>query len=407
MTMLTSPPLSVSGRRVPELAVMVCFALAVLHIVFFPTTFFAGAYIFDQNGLGTPTDFVNVWAAGRLALEGHPAWAYDWDLHKQVQVAVLGQSYPGHFAWHYPPPFLFVAAALACLPYAVAYAGWSLISLLPYLAVMRAIVGRPLGLLLALAFPVVLTNVWIGQNGFLTAALVGGALLLMPTRPVLAGVCLGLLTYKPQYGILFPLVLVATAQWRVFVSAAIVALLLAGIAWLAFGTASWIGFVHGLPLVEQAFLSEGRAGWGKLQSIFATVRYFGGSEQFAWVLQITMTVTVAAVLVALWRSRTRYSIKAAALAAGALLATPYLFFYDVMVLAVAVAFLVRDGLRTGFHAYEWPLFALTFALLFCYLLVGAPTGFAATLVVAAMIAGRCGLFERRAASVAAPRPLGA
>ena len=405
--MLTSPPPFAPGRRIPERAVKVCFALAVLHIVFFPVMFFAGAYIFDPNGLGTPTDFVNVWAAGRLALEGHPAWAYDWDLNKQVQVAVLGQSYPGHFAWHYPPPFLFVATALACLPYAVAYAGWSLISLVPYLAAMRAIVGRPFALLLALAFPVVLTNVWIGQNGFLTAALVGSALLLMPTRPVLAGVCLGLLTYKPQYGILFPLVLVATAQWRVVLSATIVALSLAGIAWLAFGTASWIGFVHGLPLVEQAFLSEGRADWGKLQSIFATVRYFGGSEQLAWVLQIIMTVTVAAVLVAFWRSRVRYSIKAAALAAGALLATPYLFFYDVMVLAVAVAFLVRDGLRTGFHAYEWPMFALTFGLLFSYLLVGAPTGFAATLVVVAMIAGRCGLFERRAARVAAPRPLGA
>ncbi len=407
LRMLTSSPPFACDRRLPELAVMVCFALAVLHIVFCPAMFFAGAYIFDQNGLGTPTDFVNVWAAGRMALEGQPALAYDWDLHKQVQVAVLGQGFAGHFAWHYPPPFLFVATALACLPYAVAYAGWSLISLVPYLAVMRAIVGRPFGLLLALAFPVVLTNVWTGQNGFLTAALVGGALLLMPTRPVLAGVCLGLLTYKPQYGILFPLVLVATAQWRAFFSATIVALLLAGVAWLAFGTASWTGFVHGLPLVEQAFLSEGRADWGKLQSIFATVRYFGGSERFAWVLQIIMTVTVAAALVALWRSRARYSIKAAALAAGALLATPYLFFYDVMVLAVAIAFLVRDGLRAGFHAYEWPMFALTFGLLFSYLMVGAPTGFAATLVVVAMIAGRCGLFERRAASVAARRPLSA
>lgn len=403
--MLTSTQPLASDRRILDLAVKVCFALAVLHIVFFPAAFFAGIYIFDRNGLGDPTDFVNVYAAGRLALEGHPAWAYDWDLNKQVQVAVLGQGYRGHFAWHYPPPFLFVATALACLPYAVAYAAWPLISLVPFLMAMRAIVGRSFGLLLAVGFPVVLTNVWIGQNGFLTAALVGGTLLLMPVRPVLAGVCLGLLTYKPQYGILFPLVLIATAQWRVFVSAAITALALAGASWLAFGAESWIGFMHGLPLVEQAFLSEGRADWGKLQSIFATVRYFGGSEQLAWLLQILLTAAVAVLLVALWRSRTRYCLKAAALAAGALLATPYLFFYDVMVLAVAVAFLVRDGLRRGFRPYEWPLFALTFALLFSYLFVGAPTGFAATLVVAAIIAGRCGLSVRGAAVAVSPRAL--
>ncbi len=100
-------------------------------------------------------------------------------------------------------------------------------------------------------------------------------------------------------------------------------------------------------------------------------------------------------------------MKAAALAAGAILASPYVFLYDVMVLAVAVAFLVRDGMRRGFAPYEWPLFALTFALLFSYMMVGAPTGFAATLVVVAIIAGRCGLFARKAPAIAAANPLGA
>ena len=87
---------------------------------------------------------------------------------------------------------------------------------MPYLAVMRAIVGRPFGLLLAAAFPIVLNNALVGQNGFLTAALIGGTLYLMPVRPVLAGICLGLLSYKPQYGLLFPLVLIAASQWTVF-----------------------------------------------------------------------------------------------------------------------------------------------------------------------------------------------
>jgi hypothetical protein len=174
------------------------------------------------------------------------------------------------------------------------------------------------------------------------------------------------------------------------------------VAWLAFGTEGWLGFVRGLSMVEQAFLSEGRADWGKLQSLFATVRYFGGSERLAWALQMVLTASVVVTLIALWRSRVRYCLKAAALAAGTLLATPYLFFYDVMVLAVAVAFLMRDGLRRGFGTYDWPLFALTFALLFSYLIVGAPTGFAATLIVVAIIAGRCHVVQRLQA-LAAPR----
>lgn len=385
-----------NDRRIPDLALKVCFALVVLHVIYFPLAYLAGMYIYDRNGLGYPADFTTVWSAGRMVIEGRAAQVYDWDLHKQVQVAILGQGYPGHFGWHYPPPYLFVATALAYLPYAFAYPFYAVVSAVPYLAAMRAIVGRPLGLLLALGFPVVFVNVLISQNGFLTAALVGGTLLFLPTRPVLAGVFLGLLTYKPQYGILFPLVLIATWQWRTFVSASVVAVLLAAASWFAFGTESWMGFLHGLSLTEQAFLSEGRAEWGKMQSFFAAVRYLGGGERLAWTCQFALIAALAIAMIALWRSRVRYSIKAAALATGVVLATPYLFLYDVMVLAVAVAFLVRDGLRTGFRRYEWPLFALAFLLLFVYPAVGAPTGFAATLLIAAIVAGRTGVFDRKA-----------
>ncbi|MET0705661.1 MAG: glycosyltransferase family 87 protein, partial [Tardiphaga sp.] len=216
---------------IPKSLLNACFVLAVLNLVFFPA-FYGRGWIFDEVGLGVPTDFVNVWSAGRLALEGHPAWAWDWEIQKRVQVAVLGQSYPGNFAWHYPPPFLFVAEMLARLPYGLAYAGWAALSFVPYLLMMRGVVGRPFGLLLAAAFPVVLTNALVGQNGFLTASLIGGALVLLPARPVLAGICLGLLSYKPQYGLLFPLVLIAALQWRAFVAAGVTTVLLAAVSWL-------------------------------------------------------------------------------------------------------------------------------------------------------------------------------
>ena len=303
-----------------------CFVLFVINASFFPAAYFSHWWIYDPNGQGIPTDFVNVWAAGRLVLDGSPALAYDWDVQKQVELAVLKQDFIGYFAWHYPPPFLFVASVLAHFPYGVAYFGWAAVSFVPYLAVMRAIVGCSFGFLLAAAFPVVLTNALVGQNGFLTASLIGGTLYLMPTRPVLSGICLGLLSYKPQYGLLFPLVLIAASQWKVFFTAGSVAFALASLSWLAFGVESWQAFVHWMPMFSQAFLTEGRAPWGKLQSIFGLVRYFGGTEQLGWLFQWIMSGTVAIVLAMMWRSRSiSYSLKAAGLAAGTLLITPYLF----------------------------------------------------------------------------------
>ena len=371
-----------------------CFVLFGINVCFFPAAYFAGLWIYDLKGLLEPTDFVNVWAAGRLALDGHPALAYDWDIQKQVEIAVLGQDFPGRFAWHYPPPFLFVATLLARFPYPIAFLGWMAISLLPYLAVMRAIVGRHFGLMLAIALPMVFANMMTGQNGFLTAALIGGTLYLMPARPILAGVCLGLLSYKPQYGLLFPLVLIAAGQWKVFISAGVTAIVLAFASWLAFGAESWQAFFHWLPMASQAFLSEGRAAWWKLQSIFALVRYFGGTESLAWAFQWVLTASVAIVLALMWRSRVPYTVKSMALAAGTLLTTPYLYVYDMMVLAIPIAFLVRIGLKSGFRDYELPALGGAVALIVIFIFTGAPVGLGATLIVGALALLRAGSWWR-------------
>jgi hypothetical protein len=165
-------------------------------------------------------DFVNVWAAGRLVLDGHAAAAYDWTLHREVEVAAVGHEFEGYYSWHYPPTVLFVAAALASLPYLVAALIWLAVTLPAYVAAGRAIVGERIGILLACAFPGVVWNISAGQNGFLTAALIGGALASLPRRPIIAGILLGLLTYKPQFGLLFPLVLLLEGYWRVLAAAA-------------------------------------------------------------------------------------------------------------------------------------------------------------------------------------------
>jgi arabinofuranan 3-O-arabinosyltransferase len=390
------PPTTIPQHSaIPASLINVCFVLAVINIVYFPIAYFSHWWIYDPEGLGIPTDFVNVWAAGRLVLEGHPAQAWDWDIQKQVELALLRQDFPGYFAWHYPPPFLFVASLLAQFPYAVAFMLWVSVSFVPYLAMMRAIVGRPFGLLLAVGFPMVFNNALVGQNGFLTAALIGGTLVLMPARPILSGICLGLLSYKPQYGLLFPIVLIAASQWTVFFTAGLVAVTMAFVSWLAFGTESWQAFFHWMPMFSQAFLTEGKATWWKLQSLFSLVRYFGGAEQLAWICQWTLTAAVATGLVLMWRSRVSYPLKAAALAAGTLLTTPYLFMYDMMVLAIPVAFLVRIGLATGFRRYELAGLAIALATIVSFIFLGEPVGLGATLIVAGLIKGRAGPWWRR------------
>jgi len=391
---LPAPTIAPEPRAVPAAVLNVCFVLLVINLVYFPTAYLSHWWIWDPDGRGIPTDFVNVWAAGRLALEGHPAQAWDWDIQRQVELALLRQDFPGYFAWHYPPPFLFVASLLAQLPYSVAFVAWVSVSFLPYLAMMRAIVGRSFGLMLAIGFPMVFNNTLVGQNGFLTAALIGGTLYLMPARPILAGICLGLLSYKPQYGLLFPIVLIAASQWTVFFTAGIVAVGVAFASWLAFGTESWQAFFHWMPMFSQAFLTEGKATWWKLQSLFSMVRYLGGTEQMAWAFQWVLTAAVAVVLALMWRSRVSYSVKAAALAIGTLLTTPYLFMYDMMVLAVPVAFLMRIGLKSGFRSYELPALGCALALVVSFAFFGEPVGLAANLIISALILRRAGPWWR-------------
>src|SRR6202051_5066168 len=394
-TPVSAPTILTEHRAIPTWLSSACFVLLAVELFCFP----AHWWIYDPDGLGIPTDFVNVWAAGRLVLDGHPALAYDWDIQKKGEVALLGQDFVGNFAWHYPPPFLFVATFLAQFPYAVAFVGWVSASLVPYLVMMRAIVGRRFGLLLAVAFPLVLNNTLVGQTGFLTAALIGGTLYLMPARPVLSGICLGLLSYKPQYGLLFPIVLIAASQWTVFFTAGVVAVAMALVSWLAFGTESWQAFFHWMPMFSQAFLTEGKATWWKLQSLFSMVRYLGGTEQLAWAFQWVLTASVAVVLVLMWRSRVSYSLKAAALAVGTLLTTPYLFMYDMMVLAIPVAFLVRIGLREGFRPYELPALGCAVALFLTFTFTGEPVGLGIILIVATLVLRRAGSWWRREPSL--------
>ena len=367
---------------------LICFALIVAHAVYLVASYWQGSFLTAPDGGGVATDFVNVWAAGRLVLEGHPAAAYDWPTHKAMEVAALGHPFEGYFGWHYPPTFLFAAASLASMPYAAAYLLWTFATFPAYLVAVRAIAGERVGYLLAAAFPAVLCNFVVGQNGFVSAALIGGTLFLLVERPILAGLCLGLLTYKPHLGILFPIALLAGGYWRAMLAAGSTAALMALASWCAFGTDSWQAFAGNIGHTSQAFLSDGWADFAKLQTVFGFVRTLGLSEKLAWSAQALVALTAAGCVAVSWRSRADYEIKAAALCTGALLATPYLYTYDLVVLAVPLAFLFRLGRARGFLSYEGAGIGAAGLLVLIFPLVNAPVGLAAILVVAALIARR-------------------
>jgi len=206
-------------------------------------------------------------------------------------------------------------------------------------------------------FPAVFVNLGHGHNGFLTAALMATALTQLDRQPILSGILFACLAYKPQFGVLIPLVLAASGRWRVFMAAAGGVIVMAAMITLAFGADVWSAFLASTHFTRVVVLEQGDTGWQKIQSVFSVVRMWGGSVPLAYAVQGAVTLAVAVALALLWRSRAAFALKAAALAIGCLLATPYSLDYDLMLLAPAIAYAAADGLTRGFAPYEKTTFA--------------------------------------------------
>jgi alpha-1,2-mannosyltransferase len=366
--------------RLVALAVLIASIAGFLYLVL------TANGLIDTQGRPLGTDFSNVYAAGTYVLEGKPEAPFDPPSQYAREQKMFGEATP-FYGWHYPPLFLFVAGALALMPYGVALALWQAVTLGLYLLTMRAIVrssfrGAPYAshraasgmtadwLLLAVAFPAVLINIGHGQNGFLTAALLGGALVQLDRRPIVAGVLFGLLAYKPQFGFLIPIVLLASGRWRALAGAAATVAVLAFAATIVFGPHVWQAFLDSTRFTRVVALEQGDTGWYKIQSLFAWARMWGASVPVAYALQGLLVAALCAALVWLWRSAAAYPLKAAALCLATILATPYTFDYDMMLLAPAIAFMASDGFVRGFGPWEktglaalWlaPLFSRTVA----------------------------------------------
>jgi len=380
---------------------LICFVLIIAQAVFLVAMYEHGLWLVRPDGGIAPSDFTYFWTAGHRLLAGQDAIGCGFEA---TATDDLLRAHPPFF---YPPTFLFVVVVLALFSYIPAYLGWVFATFALYVVTIRAIVGHRIGVMLACGFPGVLADFMSGQNGFLTAALLGAALNLMERRPVLAGVFLGLLTYKPQLGILFPLVLVVSGQWRMLFAAAATTVVITAMSWVVFGPGSWEAFFRCLPEYSRMHLTSSGDHWAKMQSVFMVVRLLGGSEGLASTLHGSFVALIALILGVVWRGRVSFAMKAAALAVGALLATPYLFLYDMVALAVPIAFLLQEGRRTGFLPHEMLGIGVACLLILIFPVVMGPVGLAAALVTALLIgrrmwAQRTGAITLGAAAVAAP-----
>jgi alpha-1,2-mannosyltransferase len=325
---------------------------------------------YKRRPLGT--DFSNVYAAGKWVRAGEPAAPYAPARQHAMEQRIFGADTP-FYGWHYPPPFLALAALLAAFPYVAALVAWQAATLALYLWCVVAIVARSASrtgtpetaergyvVLAALAYPAVFINIAHGHNGFLTAALIGGGLLLLEQRPVVAGALFGLLSYKPQFGVLIPFALAAGRHWLSFLAAAATVLLLQAASWLAFGGETWRAFFDSLAFTREVVLEQGDTGFHKIQSIFAALRAWHAPLWLAYGAQAGLAALVMGMTVAVWLRAGAFAPKAATLIAGSLLATPYVLDYDLVAAAPAIAFLVADGRARGFLSWEKSALAAIF-----------------------------------------------
>src|SRR5947209_12462401 len=188
--------------------------LALAYPAYLVLMFKSHDWIVAAHGRPAVTDFLVFWLAGKAALRGAAAAAYDPNIHHALEVAAAGHEFSGQLPWRYSPLFFFVVTPLALVPYFPAFIVWLGTTLAAFAFTLSRIARSQAGVLLACATPAVFINAICGQNGPLTAVLIAAALLNLEERPILSGIFIASLTYKPQFGILLPLVLVAGGHWR-------------------------------------------------------------------------------------------------------------------------------------------------------------------------------------------------
>ena len=304
-------------------------------------------------------DFVVFWVAARVVFEADVLDLLDVERFAE-HLRNVGLS---DVHWLYPPHAIAVFLPFGPLPFGTAYLAWSAIGLAVYALAINAHGGNRWSTLASVAAPAALLNLLFGQTGFLSTALLVAGLRLAGARPIVSGVLFGLLSYKPQLGLVVPFALLARRQW-VEIAAAVVTvagLVLCSI--LMFGTEVWERYFHHLSTLSEAPLYNLHSA-----EVFVGARVAGLGTTSALALQIV--VSVATIASAYWALRrvTSERVRLAVVLVGTLLASPHTLAYDMVLAAAGVIYMTREGLERGFLPGERVALAL---LWFVPLVIGA------------------------------------
>ncbi len=373
--------------------------LLAFEVLFLARGAVQGLWLIGPGGLTAKTDFAEFWGAGRLAATGHAAAAYRWaDLRDVLERGAPGSFAHAGFPFFYPPMLLLLLAPLAAGSIWLFAAAWVGGTFAAFLGFARTLGRNPTLLALAIASPAGFLCIAVGQNGLLTAALLGGGLALLDRRPILAGALLGLIAYKPQFGVLLPFALAASGRWKSFAAAGASVVVTAGLSGLVFGASAWTALAGALTGGASGVPALATLPAIKLQSVYGLVLTLGAPTSVAWAVQAAVAFGAIAFVVQLWRSKQPLPRQAAGLAASILLVSPYSCVYDLTLTAVAILFLIADA-RPMASVQRLALGA-AYILPLVFLLQPAPMGPVLCALIVGVIAMQMRQVEGRAPSPA-------
>ena len=193
-------------------------------------------------------------------------------------------------------------------------------------------------LLLALLLsPAAVLCIISGQSSLVTAAILVGIFSCLDRKPVVAGVLIALLTLKPQLGLLFPFMLLASGRWRVFIVAAVTTLAIAAVTVALFGPQVWADFIlKGLPVNNIVLSDPDGIATPFYPTVFINLRGVGASYALAMAVQLCFAAVAVATVVWAFRYRRNADprILMALFFACSISFVPYLLAYDTLALTL-------------------------------------------------------------------------
>ncbi|AQQ36620.1 glycosyltransferase family 87 protein [Burkholderia cenocepacia] len=334
-----------SGSRAVDARRVGTYAAAVLALQIVILAVWAMRYYgwHDRSSPMVGSDFAIFWAAARVAIEHGAAAIFSPGWMQPIEAAL--RPFDDFAPWPYPPTFLLVILPFGLVPFVFALVVFATLQLACYAAVVARVV-RPLDTQLRVAiaaFPGLLGAALTMQNSFMTVAAAAAALLLLESSPVLAGACIAVLIVKPQFGVLFPLALICGRHWKALISAGAFSAGIVAVSLAAFGVRAWAAFFAFMPAFHHNVVEYGDTLRRAMPSTISLARAAGLSVGPAYAVHAVVGVLAVAAVVDVWIRRSRFALRAAALAAGTLLVQPYYVYYDLLWLVLPVAFLLLDA----------------------------------------------------------------